>query len=346
MKNASKAVLALATVSLLAVPAAAQMRRNIRVVGSSTVYPFSKAVSERFARANPGVPAPIVESTGTGAGMKLFCAGIGAQYPDIADASRRIKLSEFKQCAANGVSAITEVQIGLDGISVATGKGSPAMNLTLRDVYMAVAKAPYGKPNTAKTWKDVNASLPATPIRVYGPPTTSGTRDAFIDLFMVPACEASAAVVAAKKTNEAKYNEVCKGIRTDGVWVDAGENDNLIVSKLQANVGTVGVLGYSFVEENAERVKGLNINGVAPNYATISTFKYPGARPLFIYVKNQHAAAIPGIKQFVAEYVRETTWGAKGYLTQYGLIASPDAVRARSVRMGMSLTAMNTAGLK
>ena len=346
MKNSSKAVLALASVSLLAVPATAQMRRNIRVVGSSTVYPFTKAVSERFARANPGVPAPIVESTGTGSGFKLFCSGVGAQYPDISNASRRIKLSEFRQCAANGVSAITEIQIGLDGLSVATGKNSPAMNLTVRDVYMAVAKAPFGRPNTAKTWKDVNASLPATPIRVYGPPTTSGTRDAFYDLFMVPACETSAAWLAAKKTNEGKYNEVCKGIRTDGVWVDAGENDNLIVSKLQTNVGTVGVLGYSFVEENAARVKGLNINGVAPNYATISTFRYPGARPMFIYVKNQHAAAIPGIKQFVAEYVRETTWGPKGYLTQHGLIASPDAVRARNVRMGMSLTAMNTAGLR
>ncbi len=346
MKFSTKAVLAIAAISVVAVPAAAQMRRNIRIVGSSTVYPFTKAVSERFARANPGVPAPIVESTGTGAGVKLFCGGIGAQHPDIVDASRRFKLSEFRQCAANGVTAITEIQVGLDGISVATAAGAPAMNLTLKDVYMAVAKAPYGRPNTAKTWKDVNPRLPATPIRVFGPPTTSGTRDAFIDLFMIPACEAAPQWLAMKKADEGKYNAICKGIRTDGAWVDAGENDNLIVSKLSANPGTVGILGYGFVEENAGRVKGLTINGVAPNYGTISTFKYPGARPLFIYVKNQHAAAIPGIKQFVAEYVRETTWGPRGYLTQYGLIASPDAVRARSLRMGMSLTAMNTAGLK
>jgi phosphate transport system substrate-binding protein len=280
MKHSRKAILALAAISTIAVPASAQMRRNIRIVGSSTVYPFTKAVSERFARANPGVPAPIVESTGTGAGMKLFCAGVGAQHPDIEDASRRIKLSEFKTCAANGVSQITEIQVGLDGISLATAKATTLNNISLRDFYMAIAKAPFGRPNTAKTWKDVNSSLPALPIRVYGPPTTSGTRSSIEDLLMEPACNLNPAAAPLKAANEAKYNAICKGIREDGAYINAGENDNLIVQKLEANPGTVGLFGYSYLEENASRLKGIALNGVAPSYATISTFKYPGARAL------------------------------------------------------------------
>ncbi len=346
MKFSTKAMLAVVCTSVLAVPVVAQMRRNVRIVGSSTVYPFTRAVAERFARSNPGVPTPIVESTGTGAGLKLFCAGVGAGHPDISNASRRIKLSEFRQCAANGVSQITEVQVGLDGLSLATAKSTGLSGVTLRDVYMAIAKTPYGKPNTAKTWKDVNGSLPAIAIRVYGPPTTSGTRSSLEDLFMIPACETSAAMAAMKKTNEANYNAICKGIREDGAYVTAGENDNLIVQKLEANPGTLGLFGYSYLEENASRLKGVSINGVAPNYGTISSFKYPGARALYIYIKNAHLNAIPGIRQLVNEYVRETTYGPRGYLVQYGLIASPDAVRSRAAKIATTMTPMNTAGLK
>jgi phosphate transport system substrate-binding protein len=346
MNFSTKVLLALVCTSAITAPASAQMRRNVRIVGSSTVYPFTRAVAERFGRANPGVPTPIVESTGTGAGLKLFCAGVGAGHPDIANASRRIKLSEFRQCAANGVSQITEVQVGLDGLSLATAKGTTISGVTLRDIYMAIAKTPFGKPNTAKTWKDVNGSLPAVPIRVYGPPTTSGTRSSLEDLFMVPACETNAGMVAMKKTNEAKYNAICKGVREDGGYVTAGENDNLIVQKLEANPGTLGLFGYSYLEENAGRLKGVSINGVAPSYATISSFKYPGARALYIYVKNAHLNAIPGIRQLVNEYVRETTYGPRGYLIQYGLIASPDGWRNRATRMATSMTPMNAAGLK
>ncbi len=345
MKNKTKVLIAVLAVSV-AIPALAQMRRNIRIVGSSTVYPFTTAVAERFARTNPGVPTPIVESTGTGAGIKLFCAGVGGGHPDIVNASRRIKLSEFKLCAANGVTQITEVQVGLDGLTLAAAKNSPLNGVALKDIYVAIAKTPYGKPNTAKTWKDVNSSLPALPIRVYGPPTTSGTRSSLEDLFMIPACEASAAMVAMKKTNEAKYNSICKGVREDGAYINAGENDNLIVQKLEANSGTAGLFGYSYLEENAGRLKGISINGVAPSYAAISSFKYPGARAMFIYVKNQHAKAIPGIKQFVAEYVRESTFGPRGYLISRGLIASPDGSRVRATKLAVTLTPMNTAGLK
>ncbi len=346
MKSSTKMLLAALAVSAVAVPVAAQMRRNIRIVGSSTVYPFTKAVAERFSRTNPGVGAPIVESTGTGAGMKLFCAGVGAQHPDVENASRRIKLSEFKMCAANGVSQITEIQVGLDGLAVATGKSTALSNLTLVELYYALAKNPFGKPNPTKTWKDVNSKYPAIPIRIYGPPTTSGTRSSIEDLLMDPGCLTSLSMQALKKANEAKYTAVCKGIREDGAYVTSGENDNLIVQKLEANPGTIGLFGYSYLEENASRLKGLSLNGVAPSYTSIASFQYPGARALYIYIKNAHLEAIPGIRQFAAEYVREGTFGRGGYLLQAGLIVSPDAVRSRAAKFATSMTPMTTAGLK
>lgn len=347
MKRSTKLVLALGAASIAAAPLAAQeMRRNIRIVGSSTVYPFSRAVVERFARANPGVPTPIVESTGTGGGIKLFCGGVGAGFPDIANASRRMKLSEFRACAANGVSQITEVQVGLDGIAIATARATGLTGLTTRDVYVALAKTPFGKPNTTKTWKDVNARYPALPIRIYGPPSTSGTRSSVEDLLMEPGCAANPAMAAMKKTNEARYNQICKTIRSDGAYVDAGENDNLIVQKLEMNPGTVGLFGYSYLEHNDNRLKGLALNGVQPTYETIASFRYPGARPMFMYIKNAHLRAIPGIRAYAAEFVREGTFGPKGYLRPAGLIALSDAQRQRSARMATSMTPMTAAGLK
>ncbi len=346
MTRTHKILLAATAIAVVAVPAYAQMRRNIRIVGSSTVYPFSKAVAERFARANPGVPSPIVESTGTGAGVKLFCAGVGAQHPDIVNASRRMKASEYKVCAANGVTDITEVQVGLDGISFSTANNSQLRGVSSRDIYLAIAKTPFGRPNTSKTWKDVNSSLPAVPIRVYGPPSTSGTRSSVEDLLLVPACETAPALVAMKKSDEPRYNAICKGIRSDGAYIETGENDNLIVQKLEANPNTVGIFGYSYLEENTSKIRGLLINGVTPNYATISSFKYPGARALYIYVKNAHLKAIPGIRQFAAEYVRETTFGPNGYLKQAGLVAAPDPIRSRAAKIAVSMTPMNGAVLK
>jgi phosphate transport system substrate-binding protein len=346
MNRTQKILLAATAIAVVAVPAYAQMRRNIRIVGSSTVYPFTKAVSERFARANPGVPSPIVESTGTGAGVKLFCAGVGAQYPDIVNASRRMKASEYKTCSANGVSQITEIQVGLDGLVLATAKSSAVTAITTRDFYLAVAKAPFGKPNTAKTWKDVNPKLAAVPIRIIGPSSTSGTRDSIYDLFMVPVCESNPAVLALKKTDEPKYNSICKTIRTDGAYIEAGENDNLIVQKLQGNPNTMGAFGYSYLEENADKVTGVSINGVTPSSATVQSFQYPGARPLFIYIKNAHAKAIPGLKQFAAEYVRESSFGPNGYLKSVGLVPSGDAVRVRAAKIATTMTPLNSAVLK
>jgi phosphate transport system substrate-binding protein len=298
------------------------------------------------ARANPRLGTPIIESTGTGAGFKLFCAGVGERFPDISNASRRMKASEAKQCAGNGVKDVTEIQIGLDGVAVATAKGMPIGGITQRDLYLALAKTPFGKPNKARTWKDVNPRLPALPIRVYGPPTTSGTRDALGELLMTPPCEANASMAALKKADEARFKTICTGIRTDGAYIEAGENDNLIVQKLAANPGTLGIFGYSFLEENTATVKGVTINGVAPTYQTISTFKYPGARPLYIYVKNAHVRAIPAIRAFVAEMTKESAIGPKGYMLSGGLVAAPAPVRARAQLAARNLTPVKFAELK
>jgi len=341
-------LLALAGVAIVAttVSTAAEARTQMRAVGSSTVYPFAKQVAEHVARANPRLGSPIIESTGTGAGMKLFCAGVGERFPDVANASRRMKASEAKVCAANGVTKVTEIQVGIDGIALSTSKRTPIQGLTTREVYLALAKTPFGKPNKAKTWKDVNAKLPALPIRVYGPPPTSGTRDAFGELVMTAGCDSNTGMAAVKKANEAKYKAICTGMREDGAFIEAGENDNLIVQKLEANPGTVGIFGYSYLEENANLLKGITINGVAPTYDTISSFKYPGARPLFVYVKNAHVGAIPSIRAFVAEFTKESAFGPKGYLRQAGLIAAPNQVRARSQVAARSLAPLNFAGLK
>jgi phosphate transport system substrate-binding protein len=336
---------AAAAATLLSIPAMADAR-SLRAVGSSTVYPFAKMAAERVARANPKLGTPIIESTGTGAGFKLFCAGVGERFPDISNASRRMKAKEAQQCAANGVKDVTEIQIGLDGVVLATAHGTPIAGLTQRDVYLALAKTPYGKPNKARTWKDVNAKLPALPIRVYGPPTTSGTRDALGELLLTPPCEASPSMAALKKSDEARFKAICTGIRTDGAYVEAGENDNLIVQKLSANQGTLGIFGYSFLEENASKVKGVAINGVGPTYQTISSFKYPGARPLYIYVKNAHVRAIPAIRAFVAEMTKESAIGPNGYMLAGGLVAAPAPVRARSQQAARTLTPVKFAELK
>jgi phosphate transport system substrate-binding protein len=338
--------LAATAVMALSISTHADARTQMRAVGSSTVYPFAKIVAERIARANPRLGTPIIESTGTGAGMKLFCAGVGERFPDVENASRRMKASEAKQCASNGVTAITEIQVGIDGIAFATAKSTAIPNLTTRDIYMALAKTPFGKANRAKTWHDVNARLPNLPIRVYGPPPTSGTRDALGELIMTAGCETNPGMAALKKADENKYKAVCTGMREDGGYVEAGENDNLIVQKIEANPGTIGIFGYSYLEENSGRVKGLPINGVSPTYQTISAFKYPGARPLYIYIKNAHANAIPAVRAYAAEFTKESAFGPNGYLLRAGLISAPNNIRARSQQAARGLSPLNLASLK
>ncbi|WP_336977554.1 substrate-binding domain-containing protein [Altererythrobacter fulvus] len=314
-------------------------RDSIRAVGSSTVYPFAKAVAESLARSNHDLKSPIIESTGTGGGMKLFCAGLGASTPDITNASRRMKKSEFEECQANGVTNIVEIQVGLDGIAFAADKGGIEMNLTPAIIYKALAAKPFGKEQTAKTWKDVDPSLPADPILVYGPPSTSGTRDALKELILEKGCETDPAMKALKESNEDEFKQICTEVRGDGAYVDQGEQDNLIVQKIESNPKAIGVFGYSYLEENADKLNGLKVNGVVPTYDNISSFAYPGARPLFIYVKKDHLDAIPGLKQFLAEWVKN--WGKDGPLAKIGMVVSPDDVLAKSTKAATEYTVLS-----
>ncbi|WP_414707979.1 substrate-binding domain-containing protein [Rhizorhapis sp.] len=319
-------------------------RDQIRAVGSSTVFPFATAVAEQFVNNNPGMKSPIIESTGTGAGIKLFCAGVGAGHPDIENASRRMKASEFEMCQKNGVKDIVEVQVGIDGLAFAESNKSPKFKLTPKQIYEALAATPYGKEQKAEKWSDVDPSLPATTISVFGPPSTSGTRDAFAELILEKGCKSDPAMEKLKDSNEDKYKEVCTKVREDGKYVDSGENDNLIVQKLGANPDAVGIFGYSFLEENLNSLHGIPLNDVEPTYQNIADGKYPGARPLYIYVKKAHVTAIPGLKEYMAEFAN--AWGPDGYLVKRGLIAAPEAVRKTNAEIAKNLTLLNGADLK
>ncbi|PKP89612.1 MAG: phosphate ABC transporter substrate-binding protein [Alphaproteobacteria bacterium HGW-Alphaproteobacteria-14] len=304
-------------------------RNSVHAVGSSTVYPFAKVVAENFARSNPGSQSPLIESTGTGNGIKLFCSGLGPNTPDMAHASRRMKVSEFETCVANNVTEVIELQVGLDGIAFASAKGGIMLNLSPRTVYEALAAKPYGKPQTAKTWKDVDSSLPNDPIIVYGPPSTSGTRDALKELVLEAGCATNPEMKALKDSDEDSYKQICTEVRSDGAYVDQGEQDNLIVQKIIGNPHTVGIFGYSYLEENSDRVQGLPMNGVDP---TIASFAYPGARPLYIYVKKAHMRAIPGLENFMQEWVK--SWGKDGPLAKIGMVAMPpEAMQANAAKV-------------
>ena len=320
--------LAAAATFALATPSVAQQARDqIRAVGSSTVFPFTTAVAESFGR-TAGFKAPIVESTGTGGGMRLFCGGVGVQHPDVANASRAITRSEFETCRTNGVTAITELKIGFDGIVFAQKKGTTKVDLTPQQVWLALARnVPKGGTlvaNPHQRWNEIDPKLPNWPIEVMGPPPTSGTRDAFVELVMDVGCKDVAEV---KALTDAKAKAAaCAQIREDGKYVEAGENDNLIVQRLATGNGqNFGVFGYSFLEENVDRLQGAKVNGVEPEFDTIAEGKYPVSRPLFVYFKNAHVGVIPGLKEFIAEYTSPRAMGAGGYLEKKGLIPLPKA---------------------
>lgn len=331
--------IAVAALALAGCQPGGSARDQVRVVGSSTVYPFTTAVAEQFARKSAGYKAPIVESTGTGAGMKLFCAGVGARFPDVENASRRIKKSEFDDCSKNGVTGVIEIQVGIDGIALAESTAGSRLSLTPADIYKALAANPFGKPQTARTWRDVNPALPAVGIKVYGPPPTSGTRDALTELILDKGCSTDPATHELKTSEPDRFKDICTHIREDGVYVESGENDNLIVQKLSANPDAVGVFGYSFLEENADRLRGIPIDGVSPSYDSIASYRYPGARPLYIYIKQAHLNAVPGLKQFVAEFANG--WNPGGYLMRRGLISAPADVRAKNAQIARTLALLD-----
>ena len=326
-RNILVSTLAASIVCAMGSTAQAQSARDsINIVGSSTVYPFTTTVAEQFGRAGK-FKTPKVESTGTGGGLKLFCNGVGPQFPDIANASRRIKVGELATCAQNGVKDVVEIKVGYDGIVLAQSKAGASLVLTRKDVYLALAKTipdPANPtsliPNPNNTWKDVNKSLPAVKIEVLGPPPTSGTRDSFAELYLEAGCRNFAWLDALRTQDEPRFKRACDSIREDGSYIEAGENDNLIVQKLGANPGAVGVFGYSYLEENVDKLKGAVVDGVSPTFETVSSGKYPASRPLFIYIKKAHVGVIPGIVEFIAEYTSEKALGEEGYLAEKGLI--------------------------
>jgi len=328
--------LSIASTSLLVLAAGlahAQSGRDyISIVGSSTVYPFSTVVAERFGR-DTQFRTPTVESTGSGGGLKLFCNGIGVEHPDIANSSRRIKVSEIESCARNNVADIVEVKIGYDGIAIANSKSGPEFDLSLREVFLALAKNvpdPAGGAglvaNPYRRWSDIDAALPAIDIEVLGPPPTSGTRDAFLELAMEAGCRTFASIAALGGDD---FATACHTIREDGGYVEAGENDNLIVQKLEANSDALGIFGFSFLDQNSDKVRGSKIEGVAPDFDSIADGSYPISRPLYFYVKKQHVGTIPGIREFLQEFMSEAAAGDFGYLSDKGLIPLPDDERRR-----------------
>lgn len=327
MKSAKFTVSALA---LAAAATAANARDEIRIVGSSTVFPYTQAVAEQFAN-NTGSPSPIVESTGTGGGMKIFCGGVGEAHPDITGASRAMKLSEYELCQSNGVTDISEALIGFDGLSMAISRANEGdWDLSLAEIYLALAaQVPVNgewADNPYKTWNEINPDLPAVEILAYGPPPTSGTRDAFVELAMHAGCEELDYVKEGGFDGD-WVKENCSRMRQDGPFVEAGENDNLIVQRLEADQNAVGIFGYSFLYENFDKLKAVKINGVEPSTDTIADKSYPISRPLYFYVKNAHRGVIPNLNEFIDEYMSDEALEPGGYLTERGLVALSDERR-------------------
>jgi phosphate transport system substrate-binding protein len=342
-------VLTASLVALTAVPAFAA-RDQIRIVGSSTVYPFTTAVAEQFGKST-GMKTPVVESTGTGGGFKLFCSGLGEDTPDFTNASRAIKKGEFEDCAKNGVTEIIEMKVGFDGLSIAQSKDAPEVALTKQQVFLALAKEIPDKDgkfiaNPNKSWKDVDASLPDVKIEVLGPPPTSGTRDSFAELVMEAGALSMPGMADMKKADAKAFEKVWKSIREDGAYVEAGENDNLIVQKLQANPNAFGIFGYSFLEQNANTIKGVPVDGVKASYETIADGTYKVARPLFVYAKKQHIGQIPGMAEFIAEYVSDKALGEDGYLSEKGLVTLPGEQADKTRAVAKDMTALKAEDVK
>ncbi len=320
-----KTLFILTAIATLAVPLQAQAGEQIQIVGSSTVYPFVTVAAEEFGNSTD-FKTPIVESTGTGGGFKLFCAGLGEKHPDVSNASRAIKKSEEELCAKNGVKAITEVKIGFDGIVLANSKKADRYNLSKEQIFLALAKKvpSEGKliDNPNKSWSDIDPSLPKVKIEVYGPPTTSGTRDAFAELVMEPSCKNLPEFKAAYSEKKPR-KKACHLLREDGPYIEAGENDNLIVQKLRSNSQALGIFGFGFLDQNTDTVQGSVIAGKEPTFDNISDGSYGISRSLYVYLKDEHIGKTAGLQEFASELIGDEAAGEYGYLTEKGLIPLP-----------------------
>ncbi len=317
----------------------------ISIVGSSTVYPFAQKVADDYVAGNEGAAAPAIESIGTTEGIESFCSGQGPETPDIVNASRRMTATEFNGCANNGVTELIEIKVGRDGIAFASSVDDGIeLELTPSIVYRALAANPLGEEQSAANWSDVDGSLPNEPIIVYGPPQTSGTRDALLDIIMTPACKRNASMAALEESDSIAFEQNCHALRGDSAYLDQGEQDDVIVRKIANNPRAVGVFGYSYLEENADSVKGLPMGGVLPTAETIADGSYPGSRPLYIYVKKAHIGVTPGIQEYLNQWAQ--SWGADGPLAAIGLVPATDEVQSASAQAVAELTVMTNEGLE
>ena len=343
----------LTTLSILIFSTTAQAARDyIQIVGSSTVYPFATVVTEKFGKTSK-FKTPIIEATGSGGGMKLFCGGVGESHPDITNTSRRIKPSELENCHANGVLGIIEVKVGYDGIILGNSNESDQLELTRKDIFLALAKQvpnPDGSEtliaNPYITWQDVNQALPATKIEVLGPPPTSGTRDAFAELALEGGCKRIEWIAAMKKSDKQTYKTICHTIREDGAYIEVGENDNLIVQKLRENPKALGVFGFSFLDQNSDIIQGSMVDGVSPEFEAIADGSYPVSRPLYFYAKKEHVGIIPGVQEYLDKFTDESAFGEEGYLTDKGLIPMPEEERNKFRDNANNLTELQSEDLE
>lgn len=319
-------------------------RDYISAVGSSTVFPFANIAAEQFGAANAGMKTPRIESTGTGGGIERFCAGIGAATADIVNASRRMKPSEFEACRANGVTDIIEIEIGIDGLAMGESINGPGFSLTREDIYAALAANPYGRPNTSRTWRDVNPALPNVDIAVYGPPSTSGTYDSFKELLLVPGCESNPEMRALKDSDKPRFEAVCQTLRGAPHYVEQGENDNLIIQKLVRNPNNIGIFGFSYLDANRSQIRDVRVNGVEATPATIADGSYPGSRTMYIYVKRAHISVIPGLQQYLQAFVEAA--GVNGPLSRRGLIPLPAERYAEAQRVARELPLLTAEQLR
>ncbi|MDW7773408.1 MAG: PstS family phosphate ABC transporter substrate-binding protein [Desulfobulbaceae bacterium] len=324
----------------------AQARDYISIVGSSTVYPFATTVAEQFGKSTR-FKTPKIESTGSGGGFKLFCTGVGTEHPDVTNSSRRIKKSEYDTCQENGVKDIVEIKIGYDGIVLANSKKAPRMSITRQELFLALAKnvpdpKAEGKtvPNPFKTWKDINPGLPDNKIEVMGPPPTSGTRDAFVELVMEEGCGEYPWIKELSKSDNNRFKQICHTVREDGAYIEAGENDNLIVQKIDANPRAFGIFGFSFLDQNNDMIQGAMVEGKEPVFENIAAGEYPVSRPLYFYVKKGHVGTVPGIEEFLAEFTSDKAWGEEGYLADKGLIPMPADERMKFGEDAKNLNAL------
>jgi len=334
---------AISIATIAAAPTGAAARDQIQIVGSSTVFPFATAVAEQFGKTTK-FKTPVIEATGSGGGMKLFCSGVGMETPDITNASRRIKQKEVELCTKNGVIDITEIMVGFDGIVLANAINGPVYELSKRDIFLALAKeVPVAggtemMPNPYKTWNEVNPNLPNVEIEVLGPPPTSGTRDAFVELAMEGGAKTFPFLADLKKADKKKFKQIAHSVREDGVYEEAGENDNLIVKKLAERPTAIGIFGFSFLDQNGDTIKGATVDGAEPTFDAIADGDYGVSRSLYFYVKHAHVDQVPGIREYLAEFTSDAAFGEDGYLADKGLIPSPEETREQVANDAANLT--------